>query len=235
MASEKKIHELIEKKESSDKQDRQVVWDRLQEKVRQQDTVEVDCDNVVVQDKGNTISLAGRKKALWIILASTVVLFVVLALCLTLLRNNKPDNRYCTESDYTSSESTLTIKGYASANDIELLFFNWYDDTEFCKDRIYKLIDSEEVICIRESMMDMNTGYIVTLAFTDDRTEMDLFDTYKTTCVNSETVSGTEVQWGIGEYSSHAKFAHKGYSYFLEVEDAIEEEFLMNYLEILLS
>ena len=147
MASEKKIHELIEKQESPEKQ---AIWNEIQEKVGQKNSLDANHDSAVVRDRGNVAALAWRKKVLWPILVVTVLLFVTLILCLTLLKDNETnDKRYCSEGDYTVNKSNLTIRDYSIANNIELLFFNWYEDTEFCQDKIYELNDSNEIICIR--------------------------------------------------------------------------------------
>ena len=232
MSREKKVHNYIERVSTPQQEEN---WKQIQARVQSSEIpVNFTTDTEVDSNRGDVVTLSRRKKivisfATFFLLAATVLLT-----CLLLL-DNKSNTRYCTVEDYTSELSNLTIKEYAQLNNKYILYFDWYNITENSSNIVFELIESKEIISISETMMDMETGYSVTLSFTDNKTEIDFFAIYDTVCISDANINNVNVKWGVGTFRSYVKFEYQGYKYYLEVDDTLEQDFLLNYVEQLLA
>lgn len=232
MSREKKVHNYIERDSTTQQEEN---WKQIQARIQSSEIpVNFANDTEVDSNRGGILTLSRRKKIVIAITAFFLFAATVLLTCLLIL-DNKPNTRYCTVVDYTTKTSDTTIKVFSKQNDLELLYFNWYDETEFCKDIIFELKDNKEIISISESMLDMNTGYFVTLGFTDNRTEIDFYNTHKTVCVNEVLVGDINVYLGNDGFNDYAKFETKGYQYYLEVSDTTDSDIIIGYIEQLLA
>ena len=154
--------------------------------------------------------------------------------CLLVL-GNQPKVRYRTAKDYITEETNITLKDYSATKKNEILYLDWYSETELCEDRLYRLKNTDEIICFRESILDMNTGYVFNIGVTDNLTEIDLFDSYKTICVTERVIEDVKIMLGNSDFCVYAKFETKGYQYYLEVSDTTDSDIIIGYIEQLLA
>ncbi len=126
------------------------------------------------------------------------------------------------------------MKEYSIQNNNEILFFDWYLDTDFHESIITELIETKEIICLEETMTDMETGYNVTLKVTDTSTYIDFLDAYEELFVNEQYVSEIRVEWGGSTFNAYARFEYNNYRYYLEIPNALEPSVTLEYVEQLL-
>ena len=161
MSRASKFHKLIEEQNPEEKK---ALWKRLESRIeseREFDNIESEGE-VLVMSRSRTDT---TRRNILIIVAAFMA--VVLALCVTLFvvkpfnsnsaedgdnKNEieKPDDkRYCTVNDYSTEISKITIKQYAADNNLELLYFDYYEQSEYYADTQYVLSETQEVICLQ--------------------------------------------------------------------------------------
>ena len=225
MSLEKKFHKMIEEENCAEKE---LKWQQLKNDLALSDEYEVNnSDNSKALVKGKMSAALGA--------IAIILILAILTTVYLLRRNLQSQHRYCSSEDYTISETKMTLKEYSTSIDKSLLFFEWYDETDFLKDNITTLNDTGEIICFDETMLDMNTGYTVSIKVTDTRTDIDFLDTFKTICDQSGTEKGIAIEWGGGAFSSYGMFTYDGYHYYLEIQDADGSETVLEYIAALLS
>lgn len=232
MSREKKVHNYIERDSTPQQEEN---WKKIQERIQSSEIpVTFANDTVVDSNRGGVVTLSRRKKIV-ISFASCVLIGLAILLTCLLLLGNQSKVRYRTAEDYIAEETSITLKEYSAAKNNEILYLDWYSETELCEDRLYRLKDTDEIICIRESILDMDTGYIVNIGVTDNLTEIDFFDSYKTICVTERVIEDVKIKLGNSDFCVYAKFETKGYQYYLEVSDTIDSDIIIGYIEQLLA
>ena len=71
---------------------------------------------------------------------------------LSLKNGTNDDNkgRYFTSQSYEIVATQSTLKEYAQEIGKDLLYFDWYAETDHFKDRAWRLNDTQELICFQE-------------------------------------------------------------------------------------
>lgn len=231
MSKESKFHNLIEQQENEHKQE---VWDRIKSDVEDDSNLTAD----TVQVSENTLSI-NPKKIYIPIITVLAVLAVVLILIFT-LKPDTPNNpiddlRYCSKTDYSINDTTQTLKEYSQETNKGLLYFDWYDETELCNDKLFQLNSNNEIICIKESIVDIDTGSLVTVSVTDNRTVVDFLENFENSCSFTHNFNGTEIKWSTSEFESKAMFEYESNIYYITVADPFEENYIITLIEQLLK
>lgn len=147
----------------------------------------------------------------------------------------KPDDkRYCTVNDYSTEISKITIKQYAADKNLELLYFDYYEQSEYYADTQYVLSETQEVICLQEEMYDMNYAHI-NLYVTDDKTELDVLKSFENHYGSMTEINSVKISYGDNDGTSYAKFTFKKHVYYINVQDAPEDGYILGLLETLLN
>ncbi|MCI9010702.1 MAG: hypothetical protein HFE27_05985 [Clostridia bacterium] len=232
MSREKKVHNYIERDSTPQQEEN---WKQIQARIQSSEMpVTFANDTEVNSNRGGVVTLSRRKKIV-ISFASCVLIGLAILMTCLLVLGNQPKVRYRTAKDYITEETNITLKDYSATKKNEILYLDWYSETELCEDRLYRLKNTDEIICFRESILDMNTGYIVNIGVTDNLTEIDLFNTHKTVCVNEVLIDDINVYLGNDGFNDYAKFETKGYQYYLEVSDTTDSDIIIGYIEQLLA
>ena len=244
MSRESKFHKLIEKQNTEEKE---AFWKKLESRLEsERDIDNVECGGeVLVMSKSRTNT---TRRNLLIVVA--VFMALALAICLTFFivkpfdktagedsKNEieKPDDkRYCTVNDYSTEISKITIKQYAADKNLELLYFDCYEESEYYADTQYILKETREVICLFEEIYDSNYADI-NLYVTDDRTEVDVTKPFDNYCIKDTVINSVKIKYNIEPEKSCAKFTYKGHRYYLSVEDAPEDGYILGLVETLLN
>ena len=228
MSKERKFHELIEQQ---NREEKDAVWARLQQKEAERE------QEKPVSALPKARSFSWRK---WVpIVASSLVAVVIGAFAtwefLSLKNNGNEDNkgRYFNSQSYEIVDSQLTIKDYSLEMGNRLLYFDWYEETDFCKDKVWQLKDTQEIICYNEEIIDINTGCLIYMFVRESNTEIEDFSADEETDRKSE-LNGVQVDWRYSKFKANAKFIYEDYTYYLRVDEPIDENYILGLVEELL-
>lgn len=145
------------------------------------------------------------------------------------------ENRYCTAEEYTNSVTDKTIKQYSQEIGKEILYFDWYDTTEYVEDFVYTLNGTQEIICYRENIINPETGDLLTIYITDKNIEMDFIKGSKEENENIEVYYNVSIAWSFDIMKATASFEYGDYKYNLELTEPLEEDDVLEYAKLLLG
>lgn len=227
MSREKKFHTLIEQQNCEEKER---LWNKLKTELDLQE------NNATIELSGSQAVLSIRAKRILPFLFAGFILFFVIVLSVSLLqRNNKKNNiRYCSKEDYTVELADITLAEFSLQINADLLYFDWYEETEYIFSSLLRLKETEEVISFSELIMDMEEGYIIKLSVTENINEIDVYSMYEDVCSNVVTQNSIQVSWGVLNDNSVACFEYEHYKYYLEVLDSVANDDVLKYVEKLL-
>lgn len=228
MSKERKFHQFIEKQNREEK-------DRVWEKIQQKETERL-------APKKETRTVPPNKKPFpwrkWATVAASSLVVVLLGV-FALVKffpwdSNEPNNnRYFTNQSYQSQETQTTLKGYSEEIGENLLYFDWYLETDYVKDYVWQLKDTEEIICFREVIVDINTGCTIELLVTEADTTLEALSSDENTDRESE-IKGTKINWTGTSIRAYGNFEYEEYRYYLRVEEPIDENYILTLIEELL-
>lgn len=228
MSKERKFHELIEQQ---NREEKDAVWAKIQQKEAERGNAET----VSVDPKIR--SFCWRK---WMpIMASSLAAVVIGVFAtwgfLSLKNGDNEDNkgRYFTSQSYETVEVQYTLKEYAQGIGKNLLYFDWYEETDYLKNQVWELKETQEIICFQEEIIDINTGCKVYLFVIQANTTIEDFFGDEETDRKSE-IDGTQVDWRYSKFRANAKFIYEDYSYYLRLEEPIDENHILDLVEELL-
>ena len=205
MSKEQDFYKLIEEQPSNEKAR---VWTKISNKLNEETTVEV---------------AVLPKKRFWTVrkiisVCSSIIVFAIIGIGLSigLSPKNEDARRYCRQGDYYTIDSEYTLKEYSQINNNEILYFSWWEESEYYYDFEYRLYSTDEIVCFAEDIYDLNDVFI-TLYVTDNRTEIDFLD-FSNSCSYTANVNDIEITYGIGAMESRGYFSYYGYNYYLTTD-----------------
>lgn len=228
MSKERKFHELIEQQ---NREEKDAVWAKIQQKDVERQA------NKPVPVSTKTRSFSWRK---WMPIAASSLAVVVIGVFATwgfLSLNNGPseDNkgRYFDTQSYEVVNTQNTLKEYAREIGENLLYFDWYAETDFLEDYAWQVKDTQEIICYNEEIIDVNTGCKVEIFVTEADIEIEDFSFDEESSKESE-VNGVKTNWRYTRFSAFANFEYEDYRYYLRVKEPIDENYILALVEELL-
>ena len=144
-------------------------------------------------------------------------------------------NRYCTAADYTLNPLEHNLKEYSDINNKNLLYLNWYEKIDFIEDFKYVLNDDGEEICIREEMVNGETGDEVALYVTDTHTDIDELMKIKEVCIKVKNIIDIEVKWAYNTFNAYALFEYQDWRYYLRLASPMTETAILDLVEEMLD
>lgn len=124
-------------------------------------------------------------------------------------------NRYCTLTEYSSTETQLTLKEFGEQIGKDLLYFNWYDNATRIS-RLYTLNNSKDELGFKEELFHSLTGTNVVLYVTDIYTELEELDFYKTICFKESVIENINVHWFFDSLDGASMYwEYEGFRYYL--------------------
>ena len=223
MSKEQGFHKLIKEQNQEEK-------DSLWRKIEQQQDEEV-------IELGEVLGKKHRLSPKTIIIVSSFIcLLIGIAIILTCTLTIKKEDaiRYCGSDEYYQEEVDISIEQYAAENGKEILFFDWYAEAEYYIDLQYRLNTTNEVICLREELVDENGVYIIQY-ITDIYTQLDFLNFYYTSCNKSTKIESCEIKYGIANSNSYAYFSFKKHNYYLSIEALADEQYILKLVEDLIK
>lgn len=227
MSKERKFHELIEQQ---NREEKDAVWAKIQQREMERQKEESPVSS-------KTQSFSWRKWAP--IVASSLVVVVIGGFAtwgfLSLKDGNNNDNkgRYFTSQSYETVEVQYTLKEYAQEIGKNLLYFDWYAETDYLKDQVWKLNDTQEIICFQEEIIDINSGCRLYIYVTEADTKIEDFSRDMETDEKSE-IKKVQIDWRYSRFGTCANFVYEDYKYYLRVEEPIDENYILDLVEELL-
>ena len=187
-----------------------------------------------------------RSPKFWKILSAcasaAAVLIVGLGLGLGFGLNKKPDVsqidppntqvRYFSSADCELKEGEYALKQYTEVYNVELLYLDWYNETEEYGKSLYTLKDSGEPVCFKEYFVNSDFNYIYVYV-TDNRTEMDFLTWFDAKTGDKATISGITAYYHMAQ-KSNMNFEYKGYRYYIQL-DFEDFDYLCQIAEEMLS
>lgn len=222
MSRESKFHNLIEQQSQENKRKS---WERLE-----------NCCDYITTTTGqeSVIAKMNNKKFIIILAAFVFMLCSFLIIFITTLPNEQNFNRYCSNEDYNIIPTTETLKDYSETTGKEILFFDWYEQSNYYIDYIFQLKETSEIICYREYMEAIGSDNIIIISITDENTEIDIFETYKLMCDNHYKYKNIDINWG-GQETCYAYFVYKDYTYYIEIDNLLQSDLILDYIKQLIG
>lgn len=213
MSTERKFYNLIKNQNREEK-------DKLWEKIEK----ELGNENISIVVPRKKKFPMGRFVA---IASSCVLVATVAAVTIPRFLSPKDNTRYRTQADYEKLSTDMTLKEYAQETGKELLYFDWYDSAELIKDYIYQLKDTSEIICFEEDIINGETGQSIKFYVVDNKTKMDILESFYTRCKEKSEVENIEVYWNYSLKESNAYFEYNEYNYYLMVDSPETSETIL--------
>lgn len=227
MSKERKFHELIEQQ---NREEKEAVWAKLQQKDAERE------QEKPVPAVPKARSFSWRK---WTpILASSFIAVMIGGFAtwgFLSLKTEKNDNkgRYFTSQSYETVEVQYTLKDYAQEIGDSLLYFDWYEETDYLKNKVLCLKDTQEVICFQEDIIDVNTGCMLHLFVIEADTEIEDLSRDMETDRKSE-IGEIPIDWNYSRFGACANFVYEDYKYYVRVDEPIDENYILDLVEELL-
>lgn len=220
---EQDVHKLIEQQDPEHKQE-------LLEKIKLRIATEV----VPEQAESAPAPASRRKNRLTVIFASVLtacLLCLAIVLPVTL---SKPSNRYCAAGDYAEEVLTYNIKEYANRTNKALLYINMYDTADEVVTALnYNVKNHDDMIYLNEMLINGQTGEIITLYVTDNRTTVDVLNVWNI-CKTEININGVKVKINFSQ-SSLAKFEYNGYCYYIQIDNVTDSSRITQIVELMFS
>lgn len=228
MSIERDFEKLVIKQNPEQKK---ASWQKIQ-KMLEEDEGETVADI----EFGNTLAkgfFSNRRNIVIIVSSALVLLTAAILMLVFLLPEPLPPKRYCAMGDYRIEPSTVSIEDYSEQNNLELLYFDWYKDAEYVVETHYKLIDTDEVVCLKEELIDSSGNYIL-FYITDNNTDIDILTNYNEACINLLEINGIEVKWGYHMNNSLVSFNYNEWNYYVGIQSIVEQSTVENLLKTLI-
>lgn len=225
-----KEQDFYNKIQQSNAEEKELIWKKIEPQlVDKIDEVETDGEVLIKKSRPS-------RSLLIIPIALILIGVAIFLICKFTVKNNINDFRYCILEDYYSSETDLTIKQYNEINEKDLLYFDWYDTTEYYTDSYFRLKSTDEIICLIEEIVDENGNYI-TFYVTDNHTEIDVLKMYSDNCSGSLTVGTVKANWGLSttEDVAYVNFSYNSYKYFMVIDNDCDQEYIEGLLMSLIK
>lgn len=206
-------------------------WQKIQ-KMLEQDEQETVADI----ELGNTLAkgfFSNRRNIIIVVSSALVLLTAAILMLVFLLPEPLPPKRYCSMGEYYLSSTMMSVEDYSNENNLNLLYFDWYKDSEIIEDSFYKLIDTDEVVCLKEELIDSFGNYL-SFYITDNNTEIDILTNYSETCNLSLIINNVEVNWGYYVNTTRVSFNYGDWNYYLSIENIVEQDYVENLLKTLI-
>ena len=179
-----------------------------------------------------------RNKILAGALSVAVAVILVVVLSITLPFGAQPQEeifRYADASAFRSEQLNCNLKEYGAINGLPLLYLDWYEHAdELDTWRYYEEGKENDTVYLRESFTDGNSGTFYQIRVMKQNIVIDSldegFEEYQTT-----SVDGVSVIYVLNWSSVLVKFEYQGYKYYLEIDDTITLDFLVETIESMLN
>ena len=173
-----------------------------------------------------------RKKFFVGFLSVATVLIVTLAIVLPIvLHPQDQEVRYSDLNVLLPDKLDCNLKEYYAAHNLSLLYLDWYEYAEdLTSERYYEEGKERDTVYLCEFFTDGYTGYSVKLAVMKRNIVVESLNEIYNESQNTK-IGDTQISYVLQRTASFAKFEYQGYKYYLEINDEITFEFLIETIE----
>ena len=180
-----------------------------------------------VEQSGNKHVPARKRRFAFIsALAAAVVCVAIVVPCAVLLpnKNNGSDNggkdniRYCAQGEYGERGVEWTILDYRESNNLNFLYFDWYESGEDICTYLYASKADDEVLCLEECAYFPDSDDLIYLSITKANVYISEFDRIISNCHSTQSVEDHTVKWHVGDLYAVCFFEDGGYRYFIQLD-----------------
>lgn len=221
MSKEQDFHELIRQQNTKARED---LWARIENR---SDEEQVSLGDVLVKKS--------KVKQNVLIISAVVLAFLIAAIILIVeLMPEKSGNefRYCKFGDYYSVEVDESIEQYSKDKNLDILYFNWSNESEYLFDEHFIMNSTDEIICLKEILIDEN-GFYITQYVTVSDIGIDFLDVIKNACTKVININSITVNWTGSSENSAVYFSNNNFNYYLSIEGFIDENYLSELIQTL--
>ena len=176
-----------------------------------------------------------RRKKLFGTLSVTVAVILVVVLAIVLPIIIQPQDEEIRYSDFNvllPDKLDCNLKEYYERNNLSLLYLDWYEYAEdLSTARYYEEGKESDTVYLYETFTDGYWGYLVKLTVMKRNIVVEYldekFEDYETANINNDI----QISYVIQRNLSYAKFEYQGYKYYLELNDGVELDFLVETIE----
>lgn len=169
-------------------------------------------------------------------IAAMLVVVVCLAIVLPVVLRDNNSERYCAAADCQVTQLDCTLKGYAEQKKMPLLYVDWYDVAEEIQTFLYTAAcDTNDMVFLREMLVNGETGDIIILYLSDRNTRVDILDYFDEYCKNEIKVQNVTVYCDSAEQKSLAFFEFQDYRYYIEIFEPDRVDLIQDIIEGMLS
>ncbi|MCH5148782.1 MAG: hypothetical protein J1G05_05415 [Clostridiales bacterium] len=169
---------------------------------------------------------------------STALAAVCLAIILPVILNNgtqTPVERYCYANDCLEIRIDYTLKEYAERNNVSYLYIDWYDIADELQTILYVSADDHnDLIYMREALVNGDTGCNVILSITDLYTNVDILNSIRAECNNINNINGISIHWNYQNIVSKGYFVYGNYRYYIELVYPLTDDSILEIIESML-
>lgn len=228
MSKEQKFHKLIQKQDEKGKES---LWNKIEEQTGKSEQAEL--GGGVLAKK----QILSKQNLIIICVAALLTLVVGIILICNFIPNKGnnviDDFRYCEFGDYYSVDSEESISDYATSNNLNLLYFNWYEESLYYADSQFKLKSTDEIICLCEELIN-ESEIKIEQYITDKNIQIDFLSAYSETCTKQINVKSVVINYRSVMNNTFAYFNYDDHSYYFKLEFD-DEEYLLTLLEDLIK
>lgn len=153
----------------------------------------------------------------WTAIAAALVCVITLSIVLPLTLGGEKE-RYCDFEHYTTASLEQNLGDYFSSNNKDLLSVDWYDIAEEVKTEYGHINeDPNDVVFFKETIVNIETGEILMLYITDNRTRVDVLEIYHTDN-NTTSVCNVSVKYSSDDLYTRAMFEYNKNVYYLNID-----------------
>ena len=173
-----------------------------------------------------------RRKLMVSILPVAVVLVITLAIVLPIvLQPQDQETRYSDSDILLPDVLDCKLKEYYAKNNLSLLYLDWYEYAEgLLTTRYYEEGKENQTVYLYEEYTDGYWGYFVKLTVMKRNIVVETLEN-KLEEPQTTNIGNVQITYALQRNSSYAKFEYQGYKYYLEINDGLTLEFLVETIE----
>lgn len=213
--NDKDIHRLIQ---AQNKEENDALFERIQ-------------SNLGSSSQAQTQAKLKRKFNYKVLtLASAFVLILCLAVVLPIVLQSDDNQLRYSEDNIYSEVLDISLKEYVQNNEISALYIEWDIVDECTTTRYYDKNNYAQTVYLSEFLVNGETGYSLSYCVMQSNIHVDGFEYVYDAFYFKMVVHNITVDYIFGTIC-RAKFEYKGYKYYFEFYDPVDEQFIRETIE----
>lgn len=203
---ERDLHELIERQDPEHKQE---LWEKIKVRIAAE----------AEPAEASVIPAAPKRRNRFTVILASVLTACLLCLAIVLpVTLTREKDRYCAAGDYVEELLSYNVKEYAARTNKNILYLDWYDFADTVTSLYYNVKDHNDMIFISDVLVDGQTGEMITIVVTDNKTMVDVVNKWSVCNIESK-VGNVIVKSKYFLQAILAKFEYNGFRYYIQLDN----------------